>query len=253
MLNYRRQGEGPTLVLQHGFLGGSNYFVPQIRHFSRSYDVIAADLPGFAGSGSLPYPGTVTGLSAALIDLLDSLGVGHFALLGHSLGGVVALQSALDHGDRIEKLILYSTSSRGAMPHRHEPFENTIAKLEADGVEKTAARIAATWFVDGEQAPNYPLCLEAGRGASLEATIACLRNLPEWEVTARLGSLAMPTLVVCGDQDRSYGLAEMRAMAENIVDAKLIVIPGCAHNVHLEETALFNKTVESFLTGSAQG
>jgi pimeloyl-ACP methyl ester carboxylesterase len=72
-------------------------------------------------------------------------------------------------------------------------------------------------------------------------------------VTALLGSITVPTLVVCGDQDRSYDLKGTQAMADAIINAKLAVIPGCAHNVHLEETDLFNKTVEDFLSGPPRG
>lgn len=169
MLTYRRQGRGPALVLQHGFLGGLGVFAPQFDHFSRFYDVIAADLPGFAGSADEPCEGSVPGMSESLVELLDSLGVTSFSILGHSLGGMVALQTALDHGRRVEKLVLYGTSRRGEMPNRHETFEESIARFEAEGVEKAAERIVATWFVDGDRAPYYRLCLEAGRGANGEA------------------------------------------------------------------------------------
>ena len=66
MLHYRRQGTGACLVLQHGFLGSGACFEPQMDFFSRAYDVVAADLPGFAGSAGCGYPGSVEGLAKAL-------------------------------------------------------------------------------------------------------------------------------------------------------------------------------------------
>ncbi len=248
MLNYRRQGQGPTLVLQHGFLGGLGYFAPQFDYFTRTYDVIAADLPGFAGSADEPHRGSISGMSENLVELLDSLGVARFSMLGHSLGGMVALNTALDHGGRVEKLVLYGTSRRGEMPNRHETFEASIARFESEGVEKVAKRIAATWFVAGDKAPYYPLCLEAGRGANVTAVVSCLKSLPEWDVTARLPTLTMPTLVIYGDRDRSYGRMETVELAQAIEHAELAVVPGCAHNVHLEKPDLFNRIVEDFLS-----
>lgn len=248
MLHYQRSGQGPTLVLQHGFLGGSGYFAPQIADLGRSHDVIAADLPGFAGSSGEDCPQSIAGLSEALIGLLDQLEIERFSLLGHSMGGMVALQAALDHPDRIEKLVLYGTSSSGTLPNRFESFEETIARVERDGVAATAARVSATWFVDGKDAPLYPLCLEAGRGAAQEAVIACLKAMPQWAVTERLKELAAPTLVICGEQDRSYSIDSVVQLARDIKTAQLCLIPGCAHNLHLEKPDLFNQVVGEFLS-----
>ncbi len=248
MLNHKRCGQGPALVLQHGFLGGSGYFAPQMARFCHSHDVIAADLPGFAGSAAEPTPASIEGLSDALIGLLDELGVERFALLGHSMGGMVALQTALDHPKRIERLVLYGTSANGRLPNRFETFERSIERLRQDGIEATAARIAATWFVEGQRAPFYRLCVEAGRGVTEAAAVACLQAIPTWDVSARLGTLDMPTLVVYGDNDRSYGLDEALDLARGIADARLCILPDCAHNVHLEKPDLFNQVVADFLS-----
>ena len=252
MLHYQRQrqGAGASLVLQHGFLGSGACFAPQIAFFSRTYDVVAADLPGFAGSVDCGYPGSVEGLAEALADLLDRLGIGRFSLLGHSLGGLVALQTALDLGERVERLVLYGTSSRGAMPNRHESFEQSVARVEVEGTERAAARIARTWFVDGERAAFYPQSLRIARSTPQETWIACLRSLPDWDVTARLSTLRVPTLVIYGERDRSYGRAEALALSEAIEGAALRVVPDCAHNLHLEKPALFNEILQDFLSRS---
>lgn len=250
-LHHRRRGAGPVLVLQHGFLGSGACFEPQIEAFAGSHDVIAADLPGFAGSAGRGYPGSVEGLAAALVALLDSLGVERFALLGHSLGGLVAQQVALDHGARVERLVLYGTSSRGAMPNRHESFEQSIARLEAEGVAATAERIAKTWFVEGEAAAFYPAALAIARETPKETLIACLRSLPDWDVTEQLPALRMPTLVIHGERDRSYSRAEALALVEAIEGAAFWSAPGCAHNAHLEQPAPFNRALGRFLSGDA--
>jgi pimeloyl-ACP methyl ester carboxylesterase len=66
---------------------------------------------------------------------------------------MIALQAALDYPDRVEKLILYGSSATADLPNRFETFDETIARIESESVEITAARIAATWFVDGDQHP----------------------------------------------------------------------------------------------------
>lgn len=251
MLNHVCRGSGPNLVLQHGFLGGLGCFAPQIDHFAASHSVIAADLPGFAGSAKLAFPGSIEALSGSLVTLLDQLEVGRFSLLGHSLGGLVALQTALDIGDRVEKLVLYATSSRGSMPNRHESFEASIARIEREGIGVAAARIASTWFVAGDRAKSYQACLEAGRGVTAAAAIDCLRSLPHWDVTDRLADIVTPTLVIHGERDRSYGREEQAALVAGIGHAKRVAIPECAHNAHLEDTDQFNRVVSAFLDDSS--
>lgn len=251
MLHHLRRGSGPPLVFQHGFLGGGACFEPQLAFFARYHDVIAPDLPGFAGSADQPYPGSVEGLAEALIGLLDSLGIGRFCLVGHSLGGLVALQTALDHGDRVERLVLYGTSCRGAMPNRHESFAETAARLEAEGVEPTAERIAKTWFADGETAAAYRQCLEIACATPKETCIACLESLPQWDVAGRLAELRMPTLVVRGARDRSYSRAEALALHGGIAGARLWEVPDCAHCLHLEAPEAFNRALRAFLCEGA--
>ena len=247
MLNFRRYGSGSVLVLQHGFLGGSGYFAPQMASFGSSHDVIAADLPGFAGSTGENIPRSIADLSAALVDLLDQLDVERFALLGHSMGGMVALQTALDHPDRIDQLILYGTSSSGNLPGRFETFEQTAAQVERDGVETMAKRVTATWFVDGQQAPLYPLAINAGQGANLDAVLACLKAIPQWDVSARLHELEMPSLVIGADKDRSYSIEGIVQLAKDLPNSQLCMLPGCAHNAHLEKSDLFNSVLRYFL------
>ena len=130
MLNHQRHGSGPPLVLQHGFLGGAGDWLPLFATFGRHFDVIAPDFPGFAGSSEIEAPDSVAGFAGALLGFLDELGIERTSLLGHSMGSMVALQIALDHPDRLERLVLYGSTCTGNLPDRFEPFEASIARLE---------------------------------------------------------------------------------------------------------------------------
>ncbi len=248
MLNFMRHGAGPALVLQHGFLGGSGYFTPQMAAFGHMYDVIVPDLPGFAGSADEPVARTFADFSRAQIALLDELGIETFSLLGHSMGGMIALQTALDFPERVDRLILYATASSGDLPERFETFEENLQRILDQGLENTAAAVTASWFVDGSDAPMYGFCADAGRGSSLEAVESCLKEFPAWSVADRLDELEMPTLVVGGDADRSYSVDGMVTLAKSIDNASLGLIPECAHCAHLEKPDLFNALIGSFLS-----
>ena len=248
MLNYQRHVSGPPLVLQHGFLGGAGNWLPLFATFGRHFDVIAPDFPGFAGSGGIEAPDSVAGFADALLGLLDEVGIERTALLGHSMGSMVALQIALDHPDRLERLVLYGSTCTGNLRNRFEPFETSIARLEQQGVDACADFIVPTWFVDGEAAPYFAMCREAGRGLGTETAVRALRALGTWEVCERLGEVSVPTLVICGDSDRSTPPDQSYRLWEGISDSRLCIVPGCAHNVHLERPELFSSIVLDFLT-----
>ncbi|MCB1743181.1 MAG: alpha/beta fold hydrolase [Gammaproteobacteria bacterium] len=247
MLNHLRHGSGPPLVLQHGFLGGAGYWIPHMATFGRHFDVIAPDLPGFAGSGHLAAPETVEGFAAALLNLLDELDIERTTLLGHSMGSMISLQIALDHPDRIERLVLYGSACTGNLPKRFETTQTSIARIRELGIEACADHIVPTWFVDGESAPYFKLCRDAGQGADAEGAVRALSALSRWDVGNRLGEIHRPVLVICGDRDRSTAPDQSYRLWQGIAGSELCVVPGCAHNVHLERPELFSSVVLDFL------
>src|SRR5215470_11167237 len=96
VLHYIRYGKGTPLIMQHGFLGGGGYWVPQFPAFGKGFDIVAPDLPGFAGSGAEPPQDSIEGMAGAVVALADALKIERFHLIGHSMGGMVAQQIALD-------------------------------------------------------------------------------------------------------------------------------------------------------------
>lgn len=247
MLNYRRSGRGKPLLLQHGFLGGAGVWTPTMAHFSSMFDVIAPDLPGFAGSRAEKAPDSIEGFAKSLIALVDELGIETFLLVGNSLGATISLQLALDFPSRVSRLVLYGASP-SAPTRRFESIETTIERIGREGLATIAPAIAATWFRDGERHVYYRPCLEAGQGASEEAAITTLKAVSRWDVTGRLGEIKVPTLVLCGDADRSTPPEDSYALWRGISNARLCVVPGCAHIVHLEKTDLFHRIVGDFLS-----
>ncbi|HUF82067.1 MAG TPA: alpha/beta fold hydrolase [Burkholderiales bacterium] len=249
-MHHVRSGKGHhTLVLVHGFLGGSGYWLPQTSGLSDYFDFIAVDLPGFARSAHVSAPDSVGGLAQALIQHLDGLGVRRFSLLGFSMGGMVATELALEHADRLDKLLLYGTSASGTLPDRFESWDTSIQRMEAQGVEATADRTVSSWFVDGDKHPFFPVCREACRGASKEGCIKAMRGMQRWSAKDRLKLLKVPTLVVVGDKDRSTKPAESFEIWQLVPGAQLCVIPDAAHGLHMEKPELFNRVLLDFVLG----
>ncbi|MGX0974783.1 pimeloyl-ACP methyl ester carboxylesterase [Roseovarius sp. MBR-51] len=250
-LGYRRAGVGLPLVLVHGYLGGSAQWQAEIARFSERFDVIAPDLPGYAGSAALPPADRIASFGAAVVDLLDELGLGQIILLGHSMGGMIVQEIAATHPDRIMRLILYGTGPLGAMPDRFELLETSRARIRSEGVAQTIRRIGATWFRAGAAAQGFDIVAELGAQASERAALAGLDAMSLWDGRAALGRLTMPTLVLWGDGDRSYRWPQVEALWQGLPDAVLAVVPGTAHAVHLEKPALFHALLEDFVMVSS--
>lgn len=252
-LSVQRCGKksAPTLVLLHGFLAASGYWVPVQTELRDQFDIVAVDLPGFGGSAGVPAPDSIQGVAREVVHCLDQLQIDRFSLLGFSMGGMVAQQIALDYGRRIERLVLYGTAAAGDLPDRFEPWDASIARMESLGVESMADKSVASWFVDGIAHPFYPICREASRGASQTSCVKLMRAMQRWNVVDRLGEINIPTLVIVGDKDKSTKPAEAIRIWQNIPEAQLCMVPGCAHGVHMEKPSVFNRVVLDFLNRSS--
>jgi pimeloyl-ACP methyl ester carboxylesterase len=246
-LSYLRKGQGAPLVLVHGYLGGAAQWRAEIDRFADRFDVIAPDLPGYAGSAALPPADRIAVFAAAVVGLLDELGVGRFMLLGHSMGGMIVQELAATHPERIARLILYGTGPLGAMPDRFEPLENSRERIRSDGVVRTIRRIGATWFRAGEAAQGFEVVAHLGAQASEGAALAGLDAMSHWDGRGALVRLAMPTLVLWGDGDRSYRWPQVETLWRGLPDAALAVMPRTAHAAHLEKPALFHALIEDFI------
>lgn len=247
MLNYKRYGQGEPLLILHGYAGGLDYWLPQMVGLKHCCDMIAVDLPGFAGSAHVPAPDSIAGYANTVIELMEQLELDRASILGFSMGGMIAQQAALDHPEKLRSLILYGSSAIGDLPHRFEPWEAAIERIERDGVEATTQKTSSTWFVDGESHPHFPMCREAGRGANKDSCIKVMRAMQSWSSLDRLAELKMPTLIIVGDKDRSTKPSDSIVLWEGIAAASLCVLPGCAHGAHVEKPDLFNKVIADFL------
>jgi pimeloyl-ACP methyl ester carboxylesterase len=246
-LSFRRKGRGTPLVLVHGYLGGAAQWHAEIDRFADRFDVIAPDLPGFAGSADLPPADRIAQFADAVVALLDELGVGRITLLGHSMGGMIVQELAATHPDRIARLILYGTGPLGLMPDRFEPLETSRERVRCDGVAQTIRRIGATWFRNGAAAQGFEIVAELGAQASEGAALAGLDAMSHWDGRGALARLTMPALVLWGDGDRSYRWPQVEALWQGLPDACLAVMPRTAHAAHLEKPALFHALIEDFV------
>lgn len=256
-LNVEMQGEGPSLLLLHGFTGSSAAWAPH-RHALRGFRTIAVDLLGHGASNAPADPERyrMERCVEDLLALLDALGIERTAVLGYSLGGRVALHLALRAQERLRALVLESASpgiedalerderlrSDEALAERieREGLEAFVAYWEALPLFASQARLpaAARNELRRRRLQNDPL----GLANSLRG-LGAARQEPTLH---RLGELRAPVLLLAGALDEKYcHLA--RRMAAALPCARLEIVPGAGHAVHLEQPAGFQAAVQAFL------
>ena len=249
-------GEGGVpLLVSHGFTGAKEDFADFL-------DPPAGVAPDLRGHGSSDQPDQEDQYSLAvfaqdLLGLADQLGWDRFALLGHSMGGMIAQEMALGAPDRIDQLILMSTSHGPIDELDSETVEVGLAVLREQGLpallelitllpkaEPTASEVRVraerpgyVEFADGK--------VHRCSGAMYAAMGMELTSRPDR--LADLESLSMPTLVIVGDEDRLM-LAPSHRIAQAVPGAELVVVPDAAHCPQFENPDPWWKAVSSFLT-----
>ena len=241
------EGNGFPLVLVHGFLGSSRMWGPQIDFFKDYFRVITPDLPGYGKSNKVKSHNSIQSIANLLLDCLEEKKIDKFYLLGHSMGGMIVQEMAKKSGNKISKLVCYSTGPRGEMPGRFETIDQSRENLKKNGLEITAKNIAKTWFINGEQAKYFDICIDAGKQTSVVAAENSLVAIKNWNGVDDLKNIKNETLIVWGDKDKSYNLEQIQTLENNIENSKLIIFKNCAHNVHLEQPDQFNKIIKDFL------
>ena len=250
---YQVAGDGPAVVLIHGFGLDMRMWEPQWPVLAARSRAVRYDCRGFGASGPLD-PAVPYTHSGDLIALLDHLAIADAVLVGLSFGGRVALQTALAAPDRVRGLVLLGAVLDGV------PWDPASARAldEVDRQVRAGGLLAgrAAWLA-------HPLFAAARRRAGLagqlEAMVAgypgqhWLGQDPHQDVRPRLmdalEDVAAPALVVVGEDDVP-GFREMSAvLARRLPGAAFRAVAGAAHMVNLEQPAVVNELLTGFLDG----
>lgn len=235
------------LVLVHGFMGGSDQWQGQVEALGHKTELICLDLPGFGHNAHLQPIDRIESFAAWVIAQLRTMGVDHYDLLGHSMGGMVAQDIAWQDAARVRRLVLYATGAIGVLPGRFESIAESKRRARKDGPQATARRIAATWFLKGAEAAGYDACAAIAIRTTAAAIDAGLDAMEAWSGVARLSRIEAETLVLWGDRDRTYPWAQIQQLWTEIPRTHLGVLPHCAHAVHAENPAVFNRLLADYL------
>jgi pimeloyl-ACP methyl ester carboxylesterase len=215
----------PSLLLIHGAGGTLMHWPAELRRLA-SCDVYALDLPGHGGSGGQGRS-DVSAYAETVRDFAQALRLRPFVLVGHSMGGAIALELALQSSVRLAGLVLVGTGAR--LRVAPEILGGILDDFDA------TARLLAEWSHAGQVPPAlldiYVRRLRAVPLAVIhDDFLACNR----FDRLADVCHIAVPTLIICGADDRMTPVKYSRYLAEQIPGAGLVIVPGGGHMALLE-------------------
>ena len=253
---YRQAGQGPALVLLHGFLSDSRCWRQQLSQLSDQFMVIAWDAPGAGASSDPPETFTTKSYVRCLAGFLDALEIERPHILGLSWGGILAQEFYRAFGDRVRSLILADTYAgwRGSLPEPlwRERLETCLQ--DADGPPNAlVGKFLPGLFTDA--APQGLKDEAAALIAGFHPVGFRLMSLSSAEVDTRdlLPRIAAPTLVLWGDDDRRSPLRVAEQFHAAIPGSQLAIIEKAGHVSNMEQPEAFNGHVRRFLRALAAG
>ncbi len=229
-VRYYESGRGPAILLVHGAGATGRLWHRQMGPLSAGFRVIAPDLPGFGGTDFFPEITTVRGYGDFLARFMDALGIGRASVVASSFGGWVACWFASEFPERLDRLVLVSSSGF----YLQEAPLMTIAELLIE---------LKRYYAYTHDEPDEL------RNATSTITYLSGNGAFKPDLAERLPMIKAPTLIIWGREDRVVPLAYARLFREGIRGSVLKVMDGAGHLPYVERPAEFNDAVLGFMKG----
>jgi pimeloyl-ACP methyl ester carboxylesterase len=249
VLTAARTGQGRDIVVLHSLLADRSSFEPVLPALAAKHRVTLFNLPGFHGSEPV-----VTALLDAYVarieDGFQEFGIEKDAvLIGNGFGGTLALAFALDHPERIGKLVV--SDAAAAFPDAGRQAFAAMAQKVADGGLGAVAEIAAARVHSPDYLAEHPELIEQRKrtllGIDAKAFSHACKILQDVDLSPLLHRLNMPTLVVCGEFDQATPPALTKTLADKIPGARYVELKGCGHCPPLEQPQQFVAAIREFV------
>lgn len=213
------------------------------------YRLIAPDMPGFGDSPANGRKWRVSKVSDALIGLLDELKVDQVVAAGISMGGVVALDMAIRHPQRVEGLALINTfaSLKPTSLSEWTYFLRRGFRAFLRNPAEQASIVAERVFPGEDRAVYRQLLVESIRKSDPRMYRQAMLELARVDLTGRLGNIHVPTLVISGAEDTTIPLKNQKELALRIPRAEHVIIPQAGHGVIADQPEAFNRFLSEFI------
>lgn len=246
------QGEGTPVIFLHGMPLDHRMWRHQAAALAGRCRVLIPDLRGFGRTGGAGDKTTMDQLADDVLALLDVLQITvPVTVCGLSMGGYLALLLARKAPERLRALILCDCRSQSDAPEVAANRGVLADRVLTEGSRVIAESMLPRLFASRTNERN-PVAVDQVRDVILAGSprgiAAAQRGMAERpDLTASLGEIAVPTLVICGEEDAISPLAEMQSLAGQIPGSEFVPAPGAGHMAPLEQPETVNAALVSFL------
>ena len=245
----RSAGQGRPIVLCHSLLADGSSFDRIAGALARSHHVVILDLPGFGGSDRVD--GGLEAVADRVAAVIGELGLSEPpVLLGNGFGGFVVLAAAIRHPGIASRLVLADCGAAFSEPGR-AAFRGMSAGAAAHGLAGIADVAMRRLFSPAYQA-QHPALVQERRERFLAIDLQTFHNacaaLASLDLRPALASVTTPVLVLVGELDEATPPPMSTELAAGLPDARLQVLPGCAHVPQLQAPELFMEAIADFIT-----
>ena len=250
-INYKVEGSGPWVALAHSLSCDLSMWDQLAVALAPTFSVLRYDTRGHGGTTVPEGSYSFEQLTADVIGLLDALKIERTHFVGLSMGGMIGQHFALAAPQRLDKLVIANSTSR-IPPEAGPLWDERIAIARCRGCAGLVDGTLGRWFTAGFRATRPDVAQRIG--ALIAATppagyIGCAAAIRHLDITARIGAIRAPTLVIAGAEDPGTPPAMSEAIAAAIPGARLEVIPAASHLSCIEQPEIFNRLVGDFLKG----
>jgi 4,5:9,10-diseco-3-hydroxy-5,9,17-trioxoandrosta-1(10),2-diene-4-oate hydrolase len=260
-IRYLHSGEGETVLLLHGLGAFAESWLYNIPALARRFSVYAPDLIGFGRSDKPRIGYTMERFNRFLLEFLDVLGLDKVSLIGNSLGGGIAIHFALNHPERVERLVLVDAAligrdvswglrvlsipllgrlliGKGSKEDLRRALEGSFYNREF----LTDDWLDEAYWISRLPGVKHPFLSVIRNGVTLSGIKR------RYVLMGRLHELPMPVLIIWGRQDRIIPVRYAYAAYHRIRNARLIVFEKCGHVPQIERYTEFNDAILGFLS-----
>lgn len=239
----------PVVTLSHSLATHLGMWEPQMAALSGRYRVLRYDTRGHGETDAPSGAYSLDQLAEDAKALLAALGIERTHFIGLSLGGMVGQVLALKHPEMLRSLILCDTSSR-VPPEARPMWDERIRIAETQGMEPHVAPTIARWFTP-DYVQAHPDMVDRVRTmirrTRPQGYIGCGHAIRMLDLTDALHRIAVPTLVIVGEEDPGTPVPAARTIHERISGSELVVLRSASHLSNIEQGDAFNAAVTTFL------
>lgn len=252
-LSYTLSGpEGaPAVVFVNGLGGAKEAWFYQVRHFRDRFRVLTFDNRGAGASASVDAPTTMADFADDLVRLLDHVGLARVSVVGISFGGRIAQQLVLAHPARVRALVLVGTACGPATPGpAHQALRRAPDLDEQGWLDQVVPVLFGPRYVAAQGKRLQVFARSRARMTPDPVGTRCQwQAYEQFDACGRLGGIAVPTLVLHGEDDALSPLSLAQRLAAGIPGARLQLLRGVGHSPNVEDPPAFNAAIERFLDG----